>query len=144
MEYSQVILELLERIKSLENKVTALENKVDALEEKIENAPAPAPSPAPSPAPLPLQPAFNLEKVSAKYRALSQYLISSNEPRVTLTYSQIEEILGFPLPDNAIKFKHTYWANTETHSYASSWMAVGYKARVDTDSNAVTFIKISN
>lgn len=123
MEYSQVMLEMLERIK-------VLENKVKVLEEKIENIPAPPP-----------QAAVQLDKVSAKYRGLAEYLLSSNETRVTLTYSQIEEILGFALPDTARKFKQSYWANTETHSYASSWMAVGYKTRVDVESDTVTFIK---
>lgn len=123
MEYSQVMLEMLERIK-------VLENKVKALEEKIENTPTPKP-----------QTAMQLDKVSAKYRGLAEYLLSSNETRVTLSYSQIEEILGFALPDTARKFKQSYWANTETHSYASSWMAVGYKTRVDVDSDTVTFIK---
>ncbi|MDY6024581.1 MAG: hypothetical protein SPJ19_07300 [Candidatus Borkfalkiaceae bacterium] len=123
MEYSQVMLEMLERIK-------VLENKVKVLEEKIENTPTPKP-----------QTAMQLDKVSAKYRGLAEYLLSSNETRVTLSYSQIEEILGFALPDTARKFKQSYWANTETHSYASSWMAVGYKTRVDIDSDTVTFIK---
>ena len=123
MEYSQVMLEMLERIK-------VLENKVKVLEEKIENTPTPKP-----------QTAMQLDKVSAKYRGLAEYLLSSNETRVTLSYSQIEEILGFALPDTARKFKQSYWANTETHSYASSWMAVGYKTRGDIDSDTVTFIK---
>ncbi len=124
MEYSQVILEMLERIK-------VLENKVKVLEEKIENAPVVSRS----------QADVKLEKVSAKYRNLAEYLLSSNETRVTLTYSQIEQILGFSLPDTARKFKQSYWANTETHSYASSWMAVGYKTRVDAENDKVTFIK---
>ena len=123
MEYSQVMLEMLERIK-------VLENKVKVLEEKIANTPTPKP-----------QTAMQLDKVSAKYRGLAEYLLSTNETRGTLSYSQIEEILGFALPDTARKFKQSYWANTETHSYASSWMAVGYKTRVDVDSDTVTFIK---
>ena len=123
MEYSQVMLEMLERIK-------VLENKVKVLEEKIEST-----STAQS------QTAIQLDKVSAKYRGMAEYLLSSNETRVTLTYSQIEEILGFALPDTARKFKQSYWANTETHSYASSWMAVGYKTRVDVDNDTVTFVK---
>lgn len=123
MEYSQVMLEMLERIK-------VLENKVKELEEKIENTPTPQP-----------QANVQLDKVSAKYRGLAEYLLSSNETRVALSYTQIEDILGFALPDTARKFKQSYWANTETHSYASSWMAVGYKARVDTESDTVTFIK---
>lgn len=123
MEYSQIMLEMLERIKMLENKVKVLEEKIEST------------STAQS------QTAIQLDKVSAKYRGLAEYLLSSNETRVTLTYSQIEEILGFALPDTARKFKQSYWANTETHSYASSWMAVGYKTRVDVDNDTVTFVK---
>ncbi len=123
MEYSQIMLEMLERIK-------VLENKVKVLEEKIENS-----------ADSQQKETVQLEKVSAKYRGLAEYLLESKQTKVTLSYPQIERILGFPLPDTAKNFKHSYWANTKTHSYASSWMAVGYKARVDTESDTITFIK---
>ena len=59
-----------------------------------------------------------------------------------LTYPKIEEILGFSLPATAYNYPHSYWANTETHSYSSSWMAVEYKARVDVEKKTVTFEKI--
>lgn len=123
MEYTQIMLEMLERIK-------VLENKVKALEEKVERSSVPQ-----------QQPAIQLDKVSPKYIELAKFLLASNEQRITLTYSQIESILGFTLPDTARKFKQSYWANTETHSYSSSWMAVGYKTRVAADDDTVTFIK---
>ena len=125
MEYSHVILEMLERIKVLENKVKALEEKSETTQiiEPLQNNKA------------------QLEKVSAKYRKLTEFLLSSGEMRIRLTYPQIEEILGFSLPDTAKKYKHSYWANTETHSYASSWMVIGYRARIDVDNEAVTFEK---
>ncbi len=85
--------------------------------------------------------AVRLDKVGIKYRSLAEYLLASGENRVVLSYSQIEDILGFRLPDTAKKYKQSYWANTETHSYAMSWLAVGYKARVDTENDIVTFIK---
>lgn len=122
MEYSQVVLEMLERIKTLENKVKALEEKIEN-----ENAPETAD--------------VSLESVGIKYRNLAEYLLSSGEPKITLTYGQIENILGFSLPDTARKFQHSYWANTKTHSYALSWLAAGYKARVNVENNTVTFIK---
>ena len=122
MEYSQIILEMLERVKILENKVKVLESKIE------ESMPA-------------QQQNVQLDRISAKYRSLAEYLFLSNKTRVILTYSEIEEILGFKLPDTARKFKRSYWANTSTHTYASSWMAVGYKAHVDIDNDAVTFVK---
>lgn len=121
MEYSQIILEMLERIK-------VLENKVKMLEEAKANASVPNNK-------------VDLNKVSAKYRPLAEYLVKTDSTRVALTYGQIEKILGFKLPDTARNFKASYWANTKTHSYASSWLDIGYKARVDINKDIVTFVK---
>ncbi len=123
MEYSQVLLEMLERIKTLEG-------KVESLEEQLRRAPGDQP-----------RDGGQLEQVSLKYRRLAEYLWASQETRVTLSYPQIEEILGFKLPGTAKKFKPSFWANTKTHSYASSWMGVGYKAQIDPHSDSVTFVK---
>lgn len=123
MEYSQVLLEMLERIK-------VLENKVEALEVQIRSVPENQP-----------QDREQLDNVSLKYRKLAEYLLDSNETRVTLSYPQIEEILGFALPNTARRFKASFWANTRTHSYASSWMGVGYKTQIDAHSDLVTFVK---
>ena len=123
MEYSQVILEMLERIKILENKVKALE---EAKESNISAKPIST---------------FDLHNVSAKYRPLAEYLVKSESTRVELSYAEIETILGFRLPDTARNFKQPFWANTKTHSYASSWLEIGYKTRVDLNCDKVTFIK---
>lgn len=123
MEYSQVILEMLERIKILENKVKALE---EAKESNISAKPIST---------------FDLHNVSAKYRPLAEYLIMSESTRVVLSYAEIETILGFRLPETAYKHMQSYWANTKTHSYSSCWMEVGYKAKVDADRNTVIFTK---
>lgn len=123
MEYSQIILEMLERIKILENKVKALEeaNENVASAKPISNV--------------------DLNKVSAKYRPLAEYLVRSGATRVELSYAEIEEILGFRLPDTARNFKQSFWANTKTHSYSSSWLEIGYKTRVDASGDKVTFLK---
>ncbi len=123
MEYSQVLLEMLERIKTLEGKVQNLEDQLN------HTSAAPALDKG------------QLDSVSLKYRKLAEYLLSVNETRVTLSYPQIEEILGFKLPDTAKNFKPSFWANTKTHSYSSSWMGVGYKAQIDPHSDSVTFVK---
>lgn len=123
MEYSQVILEMLERIK-------VLENKVKAIEEAGENRRS-----------IGTRNSVDLNKVSAKYRPLAEYLVKSDSTRVELSYAEIEAILGFRLPDTARNFKQSFWANTKTHSYASSWLEVGYKTRVDVNSDKVTFVK---
>lgn len=123
MEYSQIILEMLERIKVLENKVKVLEENSTNMQVSKTDV------------------NVRLDNVSAKYRPLAEYLLSLNETRITLSYYQIEKILGFTLPNTANKYKQSFWANTETHSYASSWLAIGYKTRVNVDNDTVTFVK---
>ncbi len=122
MEYSQIILEMLDRIKTLENKVKVLEEqRADA----------------------PCQEQIQLDNVSAKYRPLAEYLLASGGAIVSLSYSQLEDILGFSLPGTAHNYMASFWANTKTHSYASSWLGVGYKTRVDQDNGIVHFVKQS-
>ena len=59
-----------------------------------------------------------------------------------LTYEEIENILEFKLPSTAYNLPRTYWANTLTHTYATSWMLVGYKTKVNVSDMSVTFEKI--
>lgn len=125
MNFERIILELMERIQVLEAKVEQLEKKelsdgvLESMEER-KNA---------------------LKNISAKYRGLTEYLLQAQTKKVCLSYAEIEEILGFSLPSSAEKHMRSYWANTETHSYASSWLAIGYKARVDVDKKIVIFEK---
>ncbi len=123
MEYSQIILEMLERIKTLEKKVQSLEEAQHAVVLTQEDA--------------------LLDQVSMKYRSLAAYLLASGESSLVLTYPEIEEILGFSLPDTAHNFMASFWANTTTHSYASSWLGVGYKTKVNLDDRTVRFIRQS-
>lgn len=125
MDYSQIILEMLERIKVLEAKVLMLEEISRSRDEDN----------------LAQAEKTQLDKVSVKYRKLTEYLLSSGKMRISLSYKQIEEILGFALPGSARNHPQQFWANTETHSYSSCWMAIDYKARVDVWQEVVTFEK---
>ena len=115
-------LELDEIVKIL-NRIETLESKVAELEACIKNQNSVK-------FPALERPAFPTGKVSGKYKPLAEYLYESWERKIELCYTQIENILGFPLPPTAYKLPLSYWANTNTHSYASSWLAVGYKAKV--------------
>lgn len=117
------IVKILNRIESLECRVTELEACIKNNSNK---------------APMMPRPAFPVGKVSAKYKSLAEYLYENWERKIELSYMQIEDILGFSLPPTAYKLPLSYWANTTTHSYASSWLAVGYKAKV-TDTQKVVF-----
>ena len=103
MDYDKIILDLLNRIVTLEDRVKKLEeNGISAQNNNTEALTG-----------------------SKKYRFLSDYLCSSNLFRIKLTFVEIEKILNFELPDSA-KTHRTFWANTTGHSIALSWLSVNY------------------
>lgn len=124
METNAIIVELLSRIKVLESKVEDLERKIGAVPIVGESV---------------NRPSFPADLISDKYKGLAEYLYEKWEKKITLTYAQIEEKLGFSLPSTAHNYPQSYWANTKTHSYASAWMALGYKAKVNEGNNSVNF-----
>ena len=108
MNYDQIILELLSRIKALEEKVAILETKETTISQPNCN---------------------NMKKdISGgqRYRALSSYLKNSNLERIKMTFSEIENIIGFSLSPSAYKNRAS-WANSTSQSLACSWLKVGYK-----------------
>ena len=119
MDYDRIILEMLDRIKNLEDEVAALKNgKATVSENGGEEM-----------------------KSSKKYRRLTDMLVSANGKPVSMTFSDIERTIGFPLPASA-KEHRAFWAYTTTHSIALSWMCVGYKTvDVDLDKETVLFEK---
>lgn len=77
------------------------------------------------------------------YSPLKSHLAAQSDDRIPLTFAEIEQILGRPLPPSA-KGKSTrqWWANTQTHSQAKSWLDVGRTAKLDVDGQAVTFVRM--
>ena len=129
MDTNAIIVELFSRIKTLEGKVAELEKRLETAGK--------------SPSDCPERPTFSADDISAKYRPLAEYLYEKWDKRIVLTYGEIEKLLGFSLPASANKFPQSYWANTKTHSYATSWLCVGYKAKVDADNKTVAFERIA-
>ena len=78
----------------------------------------------------------------SKYDALNRDLISkanAGERNVSMTFSEIERILGDPLPASARKHR-PWWANDKTHVQAEAWMDAGWEVdHVDINSEQVTF-----
>lgn len=60
-----------------------------------------------------------------KYDALGEYLQRSNREVITLSFEQIESILGFNLPKSASSYRQ-WWANGG-HTQAYGWMSYGYE-----------------
>lgn len=118
MDYNRVILEMLNRISILEEKVaTLVKTEVVTAPEEINELQAP----------------------SKKYRLLSDYLHDNEGNSVSLTFSDIEKMLGFKLPPSAYTHR-AFWANTTSHSIALSWLGVGYETvEVDIEKGIVVF-----
>ena len=119
MDYDRIILELLNRVSILEERVNNLENNATQ-SKKVTTA------------------------ASKKYRFLSDYLHNSAGEAVRLTFNEIENILNDKLPSSAYQHR-AFWANTESHSIAMSWMSVGYRTvEVDLANQFVVFERIRN
>jgi hypothetical protein len=62
----------------------------------------------------------------SKYDPLSRWLTRRISKRVPATFTEIEEILGFPLPPAARK-RRPWWANDrKNHVQAKAWLSAGF------------------
>lgn len=81
----------------------------------------------------------------SKYDPLNRFLSQQSTDRITLTFSEIEAILGFTLP--ASVHRHTAWwsnSSTKAHPYSQAWTDAGfYTVDVSTTQHAekITFEK---
>ena len=76
----------------------------------------------------------------SKYDRLAAFLTQCGQDTVMLTFSQMEQILGFKLPASAQN--HREWWGNGGHSQANAWLSVGYKVdHVAQDSHWVRFIR---
>jgi len=73
---------------------------------------------------------------------LKSYLQSSSQDFIALTFSELERILGFALPDSA-HFYAAWWANNgHTHTHAQAWLDAGYRVGLAARKwQTVTFIR---
>ena len=65
-----------------------------------------------------------------KYEPLGRYLSKLDKTIVTLTFSEIEEIINDALPQSAIEHMEEWWANDESTTHYQSidgWLSVGWK-----------------
>lgn len=77
------------------------------------------------------------------YAPLERRLAQADQDAVTLSFDEIERLLGRKLPQSAYdeRIKRQWWANTDTHSQAKAWLKTGRKARLNVAENQVTFIR---
>ena len=75
------------------------------------------------------QPSLRVLQRTSKYSPLSVYLSQARKTTITLTFAQLDEILGFPLPASA-KRHQAFWANqsdTRIRPWARAWQTAGYR-----------------
>jgi hypothetical protein len=76
--------------------------------------------------------AWGMSKPGSKYHPLFIYLRERGQDEITLTFAQIEKVLGEALPEGA-RIERGWWSNRRRASpQAEAWLSAGYKvAAVD-------------
>ena len=78
-----------------------------------------------------------------KYKALTEFLAARGGKSVTMTFAEIEEILGFSLPASA-RAHAAWWAN-QLRGQSLAWVVVSYKtADVLLEEERVTFLRLDH
>lgn len=76
-----------------------------------------------------------------KYDPLMIMLDKCGKESITLSYEEIEIIIGDKLPNTAYK-KKEWWSNNDiSHSQSSAWSDVGYRTTNIVLGESITFIK---
>ena len=78
-------------------------------------------------------------KKESKFIKLSEYFHNLRKNSITLTFEDIEKIIGFKLCKSAYKYR-TYFTNKQAGMIAESWTTQGYKVtKVDMKNYKITF-----
>lgn len=76
---------------------------------------------------------------AGEYQLLHQYLRDRFADRVVLTFEQIEDLLGFPLPESA-RHERAWWGGAgPTGAQSEAWMLAGRTATVNLPARSVLF-----
>jgi hypothetical protein len=88
-------------------------------------------------------PAPTVSRRPARYAPLGQYLAAVPGPRVTLTFAEIETLVGRPLPLSAVQYRDWWTAPaTRSNPQAGSWLSVGWQvAHADLRGRMITFVR---
>jgi hypothetical protein len=78
-----------------------------------------------------------------KYEPLESFLKGRRTGRWRAGFREIEGLLGFKLPQSALKYP-AWWSNDETgHSHAKAWLDAGWRTEeVDLESRKLTFARV--
>lgn len=76
---------------------------------------------------------------TSKYYKFTKYLLDSKEDSITLSYEEIETILGF-MPPSAIKYQAP-WHDSHGSPFSKSWTNAGYSIKNNFKDKKATFYK---
>jgi hypothetical protein len=77
-----------------------------------------------------------------KYEPLENLLKTRGVGRWRASFQELEKVLGFKLPQSALKYP-AWWSNDETgHSHAKAWLEAGWRTEeVDIPGRKLTFVR---
>lgn len=74
----------------------------------------------------------------AKYDSLRDYLRKQDKD-VVMTFSDVATVIGCSILTDSAFIHSAWWTNDRTHGQARAWLAAGYTASADINTNTVTF-----
>ncbi len=78
---------------------------------------------------------------NGKFSPITDYLKNCNASKITLSFNQIEEIIGAPLCRSARTY-NAYWHTSKTHMLPLAWEDAGYIMHdLDMPNELVTLVK---
>lgn len=81
--------------------------------------------------------------IGSKYQPLAEFLSARTEDRWTASFDEVEQVLGFDLPESARRHR-PWWANQTkmNHSQTKGWMAAGWLVDdISLERERVTFVR---
>lgn len=80
----------------------------------------------------------------SKYEPLTAFLENQSGEVVALTFRQVERVLGFKLPESALKHR-PWWANTGGgHVQSAAWLEAGFETEaVDMEARRLVFRRVA-
>ncbi|MGQ2930321.1 MAG: DUF7662 domain-containing protein [Sphingopyxis sp.] len=74
------------------------------------------------------------------YQPLRDFLAAKGDRSVTLSFGEIEDLIGRRLPPSASgAVSRQWWSNASSHSQARAWLSLGRKAKLNPTVGMVTF-----
>jgi len=79
----------------------------------------------------------------SKYRALADFFQAQTADELPVSFKEVEDIIGAPLPSSAYRYP-AWWANdSSSHVQAQAWLAAGYEAKdVDIAAKKLVFKRV--